>query len=309
MIHRYCLPALYLGLAATLYATAGAQETRDSKPPAAAPADAPREGDKKDAPKIVKFPGVVVNIAEGIIDLDGEICKRDGQLELFATLKGKREHESIVRLTARPSLVHAGLVMLDVKPGKPGYFTHAKVKIKDEKGQEVMEDQWTAHNPTGGKVSVSVIYTTKDGKTHEVSMKNWLRHKKTGKPAENDQFVFAGSKLQEIKPVEFDEEGNPKPSKQPARTVYLADTEGAHIALVTFGFEVMAWPETASDSDDRLVWEANTDALPPLDSKVTLRLRKVAGSNPPADGAKPGAAPGAGDKPGEKPAEKPAAKP
>ncbi len=307
MIHRFLPPALFLGLAATLYAATGAPETRDSKAsetPAAPAAEAPKAaaGDKKEAPKIVKFPGLTVNIAEGTIDMDGEICKRDGLLELFATLKGKREHESIVRVTAKPSLVHAGLMMLDVKPGKPGHFTHSKVKMKDEKGQEVLEDVWTPHHPTGGRVSVSVIYTTKDGRQQEISMKQWIKHKKTGKPADSDQFVFAGSKIQEIKPVEFDEEGNPKPSKQPARTVYLADTEGTHIALVTFGFEVLAWPETASDSDERLMWEANTDVLPPLNSKVTVRLKKVAGTNPPAEGAKPAEKPAA-------PAEKPAAKP
>ena len=44
--------------------------------------------------------------------LEGEVCLREGQLEMFACLKGTKEHEAIVAVPTKAHVVHAALVAL-----------------------------------------------------------------------------------------------------------------------------------------------------------------------------------------------------
>src|SRR6188768_3153207 len=46
---------------------------------------------------------------------DGQVCLREGQLEMFACPKGTKEHESIVSLNCTAEEVHAGLLAAEAK--------------------------------------------------------------------------------------------------------------------------------------------------------------------------------------------------
>ena len=54
--------------------------------------------------------------------LDGEICLRQGMLEMFACTRGSKEHESIVTLDTKAYLAHAALLALGAKTGGPAQF-------------------------------------------------------------------------------------------------------------------------------------------------------------------------------------------
>src|SRR5215217_5642329 len=47
--------------------------------------------------------------------VDGQVCLREGQLEMFACPKGTKEHESVVSLNCKADEVHAGLLAAGAK--------------------------------------------------------------------------------------------------------------------------------------------------------------------------------------------------
>jgi hypothetical protein len=71
-------------------------------------------------------------------------------------------------------------------------------------------------------------------------------------------FLFAGSILHQAS------EGSPK---------YLADTRGHLISIATFGDEVICLPGIHDHSNEKLLWQVNSEHLPKIGSNVTLRLR------------------------------------
>src|SRR4051812_14186275 len=54
--------------------------------------------------------------------VDGQICLREGQLEMFACPKGSKEHESVIAVNAKPQFVHAALLAVGAKSGTPVKF-------------------------------------------------------------------------------------------------------------------------------------------------------------------------------------------
>ena len=47
-----------------------------------------------------------------LVIVNGQVCLREGQLEMFACPKGSKEHESIVSVNCKPQFVHAALVAI-----------------------------------------------------------------------------------------------------------------------------------------------------------------------------------------------------
>ena len=106
------------------------------------------------------------------IVLIGSSCKANYPLEFFATYPD-RGYESVVVIYTKPSLVHAGLLVLGAKPGKPVQY---KPKFVPASGTEVAIDvAWK-----GG------------WKTPKMPAQQWIRDVKTKKPLEVN-WVFAGS--------------------------------------------------------------------------------------------------------------------
>src|SRR5437588_6725568 len=54
--------------------------------------------------------------------VDGQVCLREGQLEMFACPKGTKEHESVLSLNCQAEELHAGLLAAGAKPGTPVKF-------------------------------------------------------------------------------------------------------------------------------------------------------------------------------------------
>ncbi|MEC9373454.1 MAG: hypothetical protein VYC34_06390, partial [Planctomycetota bacterium] len=96
------------------------------------------------------YPHVRVDVERGLVELEGSvpIVANDPEapvvyLELIACIPDTKEHEVVVVTGARPSHVHAALLMIGLEPGRPGFYTW--------EGEEL-----TAHAPEGDPVIVEL---------------------------------------------------------------------------------------------------------------------------------------------------------
>ena len=228
-----------LVLAAVLLVASGCQSGGD---PNASATSTRAEPAARPAGQIqAALPGVTIDRENKTVDLDAKVVLREGWLELVACPVGSKEHESVFAVTARPGHVHLALLQIGLQPGKPG-------------GWRPEGDTFVGIPPQGDRVRVSVLVKGK-----ETPLSLYIRHSTTDEPLNNDEFVFAGSLVDET---------------QGGRT-YEADQSGNLITLVTFPDDVMTWPQPASEANDKLFWVANTKAIPPVNTPVKIRLRPV----------------------------------
>lgn len=201
------------------------------------------------------FPHIRIDLEARTIELDGRvpIVADDPQapvvyLELIACIPNTKEHEALVVTPAKPSHVHAALLMLGLEPGSPGSFSW--------EGETLI-----AHDPEGPAVSVELIYTGDDGEQVAALASEWVKNFDTGERLPDRDWVFAGSQMRDRGRGEM----------------YDADGTGTLIGLTTFGAEVLAWPETISPDSgvEEPVWIADPKRVPPVDTPVTIRLAPV----------------------------------
>jgi hypothetical protein len=109
-------------------------------------------------------------------------------------------------------------------------------------------------------LEIAVAWETPNG-PREASVFSWIREAAYGRTARPVPWVFGGSKL--------------APDKRLA-----ADVSGSIVALVDFADSVLSLTRRRSAVDAALWAQANTDAIPPLGTPVTLVLRKPPWSPP-----------------------------
>jgi len=175
------------------------------------------------------------------VHLLGEVCLREGPLEVFLCKNFTKEHESILRCDADAREIHAALLLTGAQAGSPAKFV--------PKFQP----------PTGTKIKVSVTYREK-GKVKTAPASEWVKDKE-GKDLAYD-WVFAGSRL-------FKDPENPQ-----AQPFYLANN-GEVISLSNFPDSMMDLPVKSSKDAADLLFEANTKRIPPLRSPVLVTLEPV----------------------------------
>lgn len=241
------------------------QETEKpaDKPAADKPADKAPDG----MVKLSKKHDVWLDTKRKAIVVDGKICLREGQLEMFACPKGTKEHESVIALNCLPEEVHAGLLALGAKPGTP-------VKFDPE------------YKPaTGEIVDIFVLWKEADGTAKEVRAQEFVKQAKTGKAMAYD-WIFAGSGFYK--------------DDQTGRLHYQANG-GDFICVSNFPSATLDLPVASTDANGGLLFHAFTENIPPkgTDVRVVLvpRLKKAEVK----EGEKPAEAPKTGT---EKPAGK-----
>lgn len=222
------------------------------KPAAASPA-AP-------GPPTLKLPGMVINREQRCVDVESTVCLVEGSLELVACTKEGKTHESIITVEARALHIHTGLLLLGAKSGNPAM----RKAINEE------QTRWVDIPPQGDPIDASLVWKNEDGSMTERPIGDFISyndHESEDPGAEKkdaatkkfpSSFVFAGSLL-------GDE--NKKPRE------YLADVSGNVISISTYGDELLCLPGFESQDNGSLVWEVNTENIPKLGTKVTLRLR------------------------------------
>ncbi len=176
-----------------------------------------------------------------------EVCLREGPLEQFLCKKGTKEHEAIVRVDLDAELIHLAIIAAGGKPGTPTGFIDKNENPK--------------HTPaTGSKVNVLVHYT-KDGKLHTHAAQDWIWDHKRKMPIPH-QWVFAGS-------VFIKDPDNPT-----AKPHYGANA-GDIFSISNFPYSTLEFPVPISKDEAQLTYEARTEKIPPLLSKVWVLIEVV----------------------------------
>ena len=176
----------------------------------------------------------------------GKVCLRQGQLEMFACPEGTKEHESVLSVPVEAEKVHAALVGVWAEPGRPVQFV-------------------PEYRPaTGTEIDVSLYWTDESGQRRSAWAQDWVQNAHTGK-ALNKPWVFAGSSFW------VDE----KTGKQD----YLAN-HGELICVSNFSSAMLDLPIQSSADAGQLLFNAYTERIPPLDTKVTIVLTPKVAKKP-----------------------------
>jgi len=174
-----------------------------------------------------------------------EVCLREGPLEQFLCKKGTKEHEAIVRVDLDAELVHLAIIAAGGKPGTPTGFLDPKT-------------EQAKHTPaTGSRVNVLVHYK-KDGKLHTHAAQEWIWDIKRKAPIQH-QWVFAGSVF-----IKDPDNPNAKP--------YYGANSGDIFSVSNFPYSTLEFPVAISKDDAQLTYEAKTEKIPPLTSKVWVLI-------------------------------------
>jgi hypothetical protein len=213
----------------------------------AAPEDAPSQAEKRPASKSPDPPGtkrlspeydVWIDSKNKRVIVDGEVCLRQGQLEMFACLKGTKEHESIISVDAKAFIIHAGLLAVGAKQGTP------------------VEFQPEYKPATGATIDVTCIWTDEAGKVRHAKAHDWIQNVETKKPMELD-WVFAGSRMYK--------------DETTGQEFYQAEG-GELICVSNFPSAMLDLPVESSQANNALLFQAFTEKIPPRGTKVRLVL-------------------------------------
>lgn len=178
------------------------------------------------------------------VRVNAQVCLRKGQLEQLLTRKRTKEHEAILAADVDGRLIHSALVAARAEPGKPVQFL--------PKFQP----------PTGALIKITLEYTDpQTKKLIRVPAQQWIRNVKTQKPLQMD-WVFAGSVL------------IPDPLEKNKQPFYAAN-DGDLICLSNFDTAMLDLPVNSSRENADLLFEADTDKIPPLETPVQVILEPV----------------------------------
>lgn len=173
------------------------------------------------------FPFVKVNLKQRTVVIEGAVAVdvHDPEtprvwLEVVACSPDSKEHEALVVTRARPSHIHAALLLVGLQPGEPGRveWDGAKVRAISPRGPEV-------------GVAFGIGVGTAADLGERIAPEDWITLSTTGKPPEQLRFVFSGSGFTTTK-------------AQGMR--YAADSAGTIVGLTTFGTETIAMVDVVS---------------------------------------------------------------
>ena len=215
-----------------------AQPADQTETPARQPAP-PKKVLSKDPPgmkRLMPDADVWIDPKHKRVVMDGEVCLRAGTLEMFACLKGTKEHESIVAVDTKAWPVHAALLAVGAKNGAPVQF------------------QPTFRAAAGTTIDVTVIWKDEKGAEHQDRAQDWIRNLRTGKPLEYS-WVFGGSG--------FDITRGQK---------YYRAEGGDFICVSNFPSAMLDLPFESGQATADLLFEAFSEKIPPRGTKVRLVL-------------------------------------
>lgn len=236
------------------------------------PSEEQKAKEAKEAEEMIKLannreelamPGLKIMVKKGYIDVDAKVCLTEGLLELIACTKDSKEHESMISIEPKAAHVHAALLLIGAQPGNPAM----RKQVETEDGP-----RWLDFPPRGQEIDVFLVFNNKDGQPEEHSIDKFLikglEENYDGVPTEpvkkedrvfpTHTFLFTGSHVYK------DGENDP---------IYLADEGGNVISLSTFGDELLALPGVHAHANEALSWAVDSTHLPPLETKVILRLK------------------------------------
>jgi hypothetical protein len=194
-------------------------------------------------------PGVTIDKSARLIKIDAKVAPRKlphlkGEIypiEVIACWphpKGKKAHETVVTIEAKPSAVHKALVDLGLKPGKP-----VMGEAKDP--------------PMGPRVNLYLEIVGADGEMKRVSIDKVLVDKRSGKPLPKSvEWRFTGSAMT-----------RPDPDKD---EIYGADFSGTLIAIFPVTDQTVLQTNLTMKEEKYVKLETNPKVLPKEGTPVKL---------------------------------------
>ena len=250
---------------------------------------------------------VLLDLKEKKLLLAGEVVLREGLLEMLVCLKQTKEHESILSVDTKAQIIHAGLLALGAQPGTPVHWepeykpaTGQQIDIffswTDENGKrqrqpaqswvrhatrryyiEKLEDlpanfklpeegdlKWDAKHKEllwYGQMSKEQrdgLLKLSDHASFQKAVKSFFTQSQTRLMEE--KWVFAGSYFL------TDEKTGEK---------YYQAESGDLICVANFASATLDLSASSSATNDNLLFEAYTDKIPPIGTKVTIELVPV----------------------------------
>lgn len=238
-------------------------EQRDSPAAARAAETNPREEVRPMEPAAAvaggmreTFPGVRVDIEQRAVEFDATVpidCHNERTpvvfLEVIACAPDTKEHEALALTRAKPSHIHAALLLIGLEPGKPGAWNW--------EGKQL-----TSMPPRGGRVNVYCVQQGADGSRRRTRMEDWVinmrDHRTLAEHAGQDGWVFSGSNIITRK----------------GESWYQADREGLIIGLTSFSNETISWTKMYNPDSgvEEPTWIANAAEVPAYGTAFVVRV-------------------------------------
>ncbi|MFB3890548.1 MAG: YdjY domain-containing protein [Phycisphaerae bacterium] len=215
---------------------------------AQAPATTPATSSQP-AGKVLKLPGLTVDLDKRQIVLDTTVCNRKAFLELLVCRTDTKERESILSTKAKGANLHAALLALGLAQGIPAQWSG-----DDENGKFLP--------PRGAELKLTLRWKDKDGKAREADPSEWIVTADKRKAVPPKKWVFVGS---DIAP----------------NGMYIADHPdlGHIISVSNFPDSVIDVPFESTSSDEALEFAANTDKIPDKGTPVEVVITPLEGAD------------------------------
>lgn len=175
----------------------------------------------------------------------GKVCLKEGPLEMFVSPMGQKTHETVVTVDAWASEVHIGIAICGAMPGSPVEFEPAYTP---------------AHGP---EVEIEVVWKEGD-KVVRRRAQDMIRNAETQKVMDT-HWVFGGS-------LAVEGEG------------YYGDG-GALVCLSNFTVATLDIPIKSDAADAYLLYEANPENIPEVNTQVLVYFKPKLKDNEVADEA------------------------
>jgi len=197
----------------------------------------PKLPDPEGATRLTKVDEVWIDKKNRRVFVDGYVSLREGFLEMLACLVGTKEHESVIGARTKAQTVHAALLAVGAETGHPVQF---RPKFAP---------------PTGTEIDIELQWLDDKGEWQKARAQDWIRDSKTKKPM-TQPWVFAGSGFWK------DEQG---------KDLYMAES-GDFICVSNFTTAMLDIPIESSQSNEGLLFEADTEKIPPLGTPIRMVL-------------------------------------
>lgn len=202
------------------------------------------------------FPHITIDAKDRRVDVESVVCLTEGFLELIACGKDSKEHESVIMVEAKPSHIHAALLLIGAEAGNP-----AMRKPLNEEAT-----RWAHLPPRGQAVKISLVFPKEGGGTVERPVSDFIA------PTKDETGLREAAEIEEKFPDTFLFTGSLFHGEGEERK-YIADLSGHVISIATFGDEVFSLSEVHGQENGSLDWQIKPDSLPEIGTKVILRLR------------------------------------
>ena len=300
-LHPWSLSAFLILVCVSIDSPAA--DKASEKPPTAASGD----DDSPPLKPLNKQGTVLLDVKGKKLLLRSEVVLREGLLELLVCLKQSKEHESILSVDAQAKFVHAGLLALKAEPGSPVRW---QPEFRPPAGQQIdlfltwTDDEGKLHRDPAQywvrratrRYYVEKIETLPDTfkLPADTELKWEPKHKellwyghmteaqrdaslKISNDAEFQKAIKSFFKQSQIRQMEANWvfAGSYFLTDEKTGDRFYQAESGDLICVANFATATLDVASSSSATNDDLMFEAFTEHIPPIGTKVTIELIPV----------------------------------